>query len=761
MSAVVLPENLQWLAQYRQFIVCQFVADPKRPGKTNKLPIDPATSKLCDAHDRSNWMSADDAIQHANKLNAEGRGEFGIGFVLTPELGVWCLDIDNGCADGQWLPAVQEIFAQLPGVAWEFSHSGTGLHGWGRTRTPVPAHETRTDDAALASFLEFYSRKRFIALGREASGTVVETDGLPALLVRLFPALSAEDAAADHAAWTDEPNDQWHGPTDDDALITIGLKSRSKLATLWPSASTVTFRQLWEADADKLAKRFPAPKGYDQSRADQALACHLAFLTGNHSERMAALMRRSALNRPKFEREDYLRRTINKACSWTRVYYNDGKGIVADAPVPENAAATSGIALDDFYSYLPARGYMFVPTRDLWPAGSVNASVSLGSQISASDWLDRARPLHSMTWAPGAPMVLSGKIVDSGGWIDREGLNTFNLYRPPIARIGGDPAHATPWLDLLNFIYPGNTEHLITWFAHRRQRPGEKINHAIVLGGAPGIGKDSICEPLKHAVGPWNFVEISPNNLTGEFNGYRKSVVLRVSEARDQGDINRYALYEATKTLLATPPDVLRCNEKNLREHDVFNVMGVIFTTNHHDGLYLPRDDRRHFVVFSERVHTELTDGYWRDFYRWYDTGGIAHVIAYLDAFDLSRFDPKAPPPKTAAFWRMVDAGAAPESSDLADALEALGHPAALTIAQLVAWAATHNTALLGWLRDSRNGRQIPHRLDDAGYAPVRNPGAESDGRWKIKGRRTPIYARKELTERDRIAAASALCRDA
>jgi uncharacterized protein DUF5906 len=120
---------------------------------------------------------------------------------------------------------------------------------------------------------------------------------------------------------------------------------------------------------------------------------------------------------------------------------------------------------------------------------------------------------------------------------------------------------------------------LIKCFAHHRQRPAEKLNHAIVLGGPPGTGKDTAVDPVKHAVGPWNCSEIAPSNLLDSFDGWKKSVLLRVSEARDMGDVTRHARYEHTKTLLVTPPDVLRCNEKHLREHAVFNVIGVIVTT--------------------------------------------------------------------------------------------------------------------------------------------------------------------------------------
>ena len=88
-------------------------------------------------------------------------------------------------------------------------------------------------------------------------------------------------------------------------------------------------------------------------------------------------------------------------------------------------------------------------------------------------------------------------------------------------------------------IYPDDAEHLLDCFAHRVKKPHEKINHAIVLGGPEGIGKDSILEPIKKAVGPWNFRDVDPGTVMGRFSGWRKCVILRVSEARDQGEFDR------------------------------------------------------------------------------------------------------------------------------------------------------------------------------------------------------------------------------
>jgi hypothetical protein len=203
---------------------------------------------------------------------------------------------------------------------------------------------------------------------------------------------------------------------------------------------------------------------------------------------------------------------------------------------------------------------------------------------------------------------------------------------------------------------------------------------------------------------------------------------------------------------------MLLCDEKNLREHAVPNVMGVIVTSNHIDGLYLPPDDRRHFVAYTELTKDDFTESYWNWIYHWYEKeDGYRHVAAYLAEFDLSGFNPKAPPPKTAGFWQVVDAGRAPEDAELSDALDNMGNPDAVTLRQVAGKAAV---GFRDWLEDRRNARQIPHRMESVGYVAIRNDAAK-DGKWKIGGKRQVVYAKRELTVRDRIAAAKRLQEDA
>jgi hypothetical protein len=307
--------------------------------------------------------------------------------------------------------------------------------------------------------------------------------------------------------------------------------------------------------------------------------------------------------------------------------------------------------------------------------------------ISATAWLDQNRPVEQMTWVPGHPMLIKDRLVVTGGWIERPEVTCFNLYRPPRLKLG-NATQAGPWLEHVRAVFPNDTDHIIRWLAQRVQTPAEKINHALVLGGAQGIGKDTILEPVKYAVGPWNFQEISPSHLLGRFNGFVKAVILRVSEARDLGEVNRFSFYDHTKVYTAAPPDVLRVDEKNLREYYAFNCLGLVITTNHKtDGIYSPADDRRHYVAWSPRKKEDFTQTYWNNLWGWYQSGGIGHVAAYLSEFDLADFDAKAPPPKTPAFWEIVNAGTAPEDAELADVLEALGNPDAVTLPQLVAAA--------------------------------------------------------------------------
>ena len=215
-------------------------------------------------------------------------------------------------------------------------------------------------------------------------------------------------------------------------------------------------------------------------------------------------------------------------------------------------------------------------------------------------------------------------------------------------------------------------------------------------------------------------------------------MILLINEVRDLGEFTRYTFYDHMKGLTVVPPDTVMVNEKNKGQYYIFNRIGIVYTTNHKtDGLYLPAEDRRHYIAWSERKQRDFTQDYWNKLYAWYDNGGDANVMAYLMQRDISKFDAKAPPPKTAAFWAIVDANRAPEDAELADVLDALKNPRATTLAKIIEKAKDFAMAndLHRWLTDHKNKRAIPHRMEKCDYVPVRCDTNEQ-GIWSINKQR-------------------------
>ena len=169
--------------------------------------------------------------------------------------------------------------------------------------------------------------------------------------------------------------------------------------------------------------------------------------------------------------------------------------------------------------------------------------------------------------------------------------------------------------------------------------------------------------------------------------------------------------------------------------------------------MYLPADDRRHYVAWSHASKGDFTEKYWQEIYAWYDREGCRHVAAYLAQLDISGFNPKSPPPKTEAFWEIAESNRAPEDVELADALDRLNSPDVVTKAAVIEVV---DCEFSSWLQDRRNARQIPYRFEEVGYVAVRNPADTTDGRWKIENKRQVIYAKKTLSRQEQLAAARA-----
>lgn len=709
-----LPNWVCWRWEWR--------VDKKGIGKWTKPPYQPAhPHSYAKNNDPSTWGSYEQALAvfEAGKCD-------GIGFNLSgTDIGAF--DLDNSReATGSVAPEAMTYVNRAASYT-EISISGSGLHviGYG---FGAKMHRKQRVPGSPVEVESYRGAERYI---------VVTGNPLPGTL------------------------DKWPH------MVDIGDTIDAVVAELADSAGDA----LLPNDLIELVEKGVPPQA-DLSDAFHHAVCWLADC-GWTAERIEARIASKPIVPKRFAKR--LAKEIDRCLGKAKPRPQQQSG-----PQQPDGNARRGVALDDFYAYMPNHSYIFIPTREMWPADSVNARL-LAIPVKKKDgtpaldakgkprhanpsaWLDAHRPVEQMTWAPGEPLTVGGRLIAEGGWVERPGITTFNMYRPPAVR-AGNSAGADRWIELLHRVYPDNAEHITMFCAHRIQHPAVKVNHALLLGGPPGIGKDTLLEALKYGVGPWNFREVSPHEIMEPYNDYMRCVVLRISEARDLGDVNRYTFYERMKTITASPPDVIRVNGKYVPHHYVTNVAGV---TNHRfDGLYLPADDRRTYVAWSELLSSDFVSGFWTSFWSWYAAGGLENVVAYLLERDISKFDPKAPPKKTDAFWQIVGAGAAPEEAELTDVLDTLGlqegakdadnkpcGPKVTTLAKVMQAA---QGGLYDWLNDRKNRRVVPHRFERCRYTPVRNPDA-ADGLWKVGDRRQVVYGRLDLPLSKLIEAARKL----
>lgn len=318
----VLPEPLAPMASCAQFILFKLV--PRGNGKTDKLPVDHRTLKVFQkGNDWQQDAGAWTTFANASFLAAQLGPEYGVGFFFTPADPFFFLDIDKCLIDGAWSPTASDVMARLPGAAIEVSQSGKGLHIFGKYAGAAPEHGCTNKPLGL----ELYTESRFVALtGDRAVGdaNVDCTANLASIVAMYFPSR----VGGISKDWTTEPTEDYTGPEDDDELIAKALASGSTSASAaFGNGGSCPFRSLWEGNEDDFATYYPDEGrddggAYGRNEVDAALAQHLAFWTGKNCERIHRLMYKSAIVRDKWEREDYLDRTIRRAVGLQSAVYS-------------------------------------------------------------------------------------------------------------------------------------------------------------------------------------------------------------------------------------------------------------------------------------------------------------------------------------------------------------------------------------------------------------------------------------------------------
>lgn len=103
----------------------------------------------------------------------------GLGYVLTTQDGIVCIDLDHCISDGVVAGWAQAILEMAGATYVEVSLSGTGLHIWGRGKVST-GRVIRDGERAI----EVYGTGRYIAMGQRHGNT-------PARLADLSGVISA------------------------------------------------------------------------------------------------------------------------------------------------------------------------------------------------------------------------------------------------------------------------------------------------------------------------------------------------------------------------------------------------------------------------------------------------------------------------------------------------------------------------------------------------------------------------------------------
>lgn len=262
--------------------VCWRWARAEKGDGLTKQPVNPHTGDLASSTDPSTWSD----FQRATEFACQGNGRRGIGFVVIKDGGIVGIDIDE-CGDGQgsWSPEAMAIVHEFNSFT-EITPSGRGL------RIYIVGQKPKGSRCAFSNVpgvkkVEIYDQARYFTVTGQQVPDTPETieprqEQLDALITRLTPPANAKPTSAQSRT---SESDVSLAPTPDDGV----LLERARRA-----ANGEKFAALYDRGDTSLHKG-------DDSSADMALCCMLAFWTRGDADRIDRLFRASALMRDKWD----------------------------------------------------------------------------------------------------------------------------------------------------------------------------------------------------------------------------------------------------------------------------------------------------------------------------------------------------------------------------------------------------------------------------------------------------------------------------
>lgn len=663
---------LESLINYRGFVVYRLAPITGKPNKTDKIPFSGITGFNLNAQDSKNWLLPAEAQAMATAWAPTYPHGTGVGLVIAQGCQIAFIDLDGCIVDGMVTPLAQSILARFPGAVVEISQSGTGLHIFFMYRGIAPPHKTKNTH----HHIEAYTKERFAALtGNYLSPGWIgtdHTDALFAFLAEYFPK-SGDDYEGE---WTDTPAAGWDFIQDDDALLEWARNFRDSKAVFGSKAS---FAALFDADADVLGQFFPSTTGnaYDASSADQALANFFAWATGNNMERTSRLMRRSALARSKWEREDYYGRTIGRACT------GDKRWPTMRVPVPPTSAAVqpatqapvsvpeTSVAADvplpptaeqqaAREAAPPARGLIyFTGDQSKWFKGytyveDIHRIMDPAGHLLEKKQFDLREPFAGREFQ----MSTDGD-TDKSAWdaftsglvehpkvrgtyfepreapltiLMRDGDRFVNTWKP--VDIVATPGNPQWFIDHIRRLLPvGQDAHILLQFLKFMvQCKGSKAAWFPFIQGVEGNGKSFINDTMQYCLSARYTHRPRPTELAGRFNSaFYGKLFIRIEDIQMGEAIH---IWEALKPMVDGKE--LEIEWKGVDKVTREVCFNMIATSNWKAGIPVTTNDRRVAPFFcaqqqrADLTRDGLTTEYFTRMWAHAQSGGWANVLHYL-----------------------------------------------------------------------------------------------------------------------------------
>jgi hypothetical protein len=275
-----------------QWLVWRF--EPGEP-KPRKVPYSPSTGHRASSTDPATWSSLDLA------LSAAAAGEYeGIGFVVTSADDIVGVDLDD-CMDaaGNIHHEARALVDRLSSYT-EITPSQKGLRIY--VRGVKTTDRCKRSNVQGCAAIEIYGDARYFTFtGQHLEGTPINVQPRQAELNKLCAELWP--AAPDRPSRSAPSGEGFSG--DDRGLLDIAFQAKNG----------EKLKRLFEGDDADYASR---------SEADLALCGAIAFYTGPDPDRIERIVRGSGLRREKWDRLDYLARTIAKALEGRTEFYSPG-----------------------------------------------------------------------------------------------------------------------------------------------------------------------------------------------------------------------------------------------------------------------------------------------------------------------------------------------------------------------------------------------------------------------------------------------------